>query len=78
MSLLGEEEGGGGNGAQQRRTTAGIQELQGGDGLRRGKWHSLDFAEITRNKDTVGQGDNCAETFLLCSVCTSPTGAFHH
>jgi len=76
MSLLGERESAGGGGAQEWRATAGIQEMQGGDGLHRGKRHTFGFAEIARSKDTVGQRRNCAEIFLLCSVCTSPFGAF--
>lgn len=64
MNLFGEGEGGRGGRAQKQRATAGIQEPQGG--LCKGKWHTLDFAERARSKDTVGQGKNCAEIFLLC------------
>lgn len=57
MRLLGEGEGGGGGKVRERGATAGIQEPQGGDGLRRGKWNTLDSAEIARSKDTRGQGE---------------------
>ena len=78
MSLLGEGEGSRGGGVQEWRATARIQQPQGGDGLHRGTWHTPDFAVIARSKDTVGQGKNCAEIFLLCSVYILPIEAFYH
>lgn len=69
MSLLGEGEGGGGGGVQEQRATVRIEEPQGGDRLCRGKWHTLDLVEIGRRKDTVGQGNNCAEIKISALFC---------
>lgn len=46
LSLFGEGEGDGDVRVEEWSATAGIQEPQGEDGLCRGKWHTLDFAEI--------------------------------